>query len=197
MNKFAVLYGVATATLFACCLCTVSAGTLKAAAAEAINDSKPASDSKFEARLGGGGLGLGLGGGGGGGGGWGGWNPALHGHENYTGPSVIALALPIAVALVIALWIAAYNTLRSPPPKIGYNAGIVESAGWGGQHASSYIAGGYGWEPAGSEHQSAVASNLATSAVVQAAASSGTAAAAATGRAIDELTHRVARSIER
>jgi len=189
MNQFMLKYGIATVALFAC---AVSAGTLKAATAAINEHLADPTDSKFEARgglgFGGGGGGLGLGGGHGGG-----WNPALHGHESFTGPSVIALALPVSLILIVLLWISAYNTLRSPPPKIGYNAGIVEQAGWGGAQAN--IAGGYGgWESAGTEQQSALPSNLAASTIVQ-AASQGNAATVA--RSIDNMSQIVNSSIER
>ncbi|ODM96217.1 hypothetical protein Ocin01_10454 [Orchesella cincta] len=179
MNKPAVIFGVAT--LLACSLCSVSAGTLKAAAAEAISIPTPDSNSKFEAR------GLIP-------------SPPLHGNEAYTGPPVIALALPVALLLVVALWVAAYNTLRSPPPKIGYNAGLVESAGWGGQQASTYVSGGWGYDAAASEQQQAagsIQSQVAVQSVAQSAGAPSAAGVAAAGRAFDDLTHRVARSIER
>ncbi|CAL8072123.1 unnamed protein product [Orchesella dallaii] len=176
MNKPAVIFGVAT--FLVCSLCSVSAGTLKAAAAEAISIPTPDSDSKFEAR------GFQI-------------SSPLHGNEAYTGPPVIALALPIALLLVVALWVAAYNTLRSPPPKIGYNAGLVESAGWGGAQASTYVSGGWGYDAAASEQQASVASNVAVQTVAQNAGAPSVAGVAAAGRAFDDLTHRVTRSIER
>lgn len=217
MHKSVAIFGLA------CCLCTaVSAGTLKAAAAEAISESN---DSKFEARGGrppphggpggheggpggpggpgghgglggGGGSGLGLLFGGGGPGGWG--SSSLHGNESFGGPTVIALALPIAIGLIIALWVAAYNTLRAAPPKVGYNAGVVESAGWGGNQLAYGVSSGYGYADAASaDPHAALASNLAASSIVQAAATQGATGAVAAGRALDNLTHRVTRSIER
>jgi len=178
MNKPVVYLGIAT--FVACCVCSISAGTLKAAAAEAISDSSN-SNSKFEAR--------------------GILNSPLYGNEVYGGPPVIALALPIALILVVTLWIAAYNTLRSPPPKIGYNAGIVESAGWGGAQGSTYaqVSGGWGYDAAAIDPQASLASNVVAQTVAQSQTVGQPTAAgvAASSRAFDELTHRVQRSIER
>lgn len=121
--------------------------------------------------------------------------------ETFSGPPAIAFALPIAVGLIIVLWIAAYNTLRSPPPKIGFGAGAQGGAanGWGAGNVGWGVAPAAGGWGAGSEvypaYELAPAGSSPQAAQVAAAVQQ---TVAATGsRSLNDLTQRVLTSIER
>ncbi|XP_035709953.1 uncharacterized protein LOC110852293 [Folsomia candida] len=135
----------------------------------------------------------------------GGWGSAS---EFFSGPPAIFFAPVIAVGLIIVLWVAAYNTLRSPPPKIGFGGGAQgggggwgwgsANGGWGvspsGGWAAPAAVGG-GWAAAGSEqYETAAGSTLQAATVANAVEQT----VAATGqRSLNDLTHRVLTSIER
>lgn len=137
----------------------------------------------------------------------GGWGSAS---EFFSGPPAIFFAPVLAVGLIIVLWVAAYNTLRSPPPKIGFGGG-AQGGGWGGWGAGNggwgvSSAGGWaapaatagGWAPATdgwSAGETAAGSAPQVSAVTANAVEQ---TVAATGqRSFNDLTHRVLTSIER
>jgi len=128
----------------------------------------------------------------------GGWGSAS---EFFSGPPAIFFAPIIAIGLIMVLWIAAYNTLRSPPPKIGFGGG-AQGGGYGGWGQASYGEGigvapaGGGWAAAGSEQYEVAAA--ASSPQAAAVATSVEQTVAATGqRSLNDLTHRVLTSIER
>jgi len=130
----------------------------------------------------------------------GGWGAS----EAWSGPPAVFFAPVLAVGLIIVLWIAAYNTLRSPPPKIGFGGGAqgagpggwaqgnigwgVAPTGWGasGGWAAAGSNNDYVYQPAESTQQAATVAT-AVEQTVQ-----------ATGqRSLNDLTHRVWNSIER
>jgi len=136
----------------------------------------------------------------------GGWGAS----EFFSGPPAIFFAPVIAVGLIIVLWVAAYNTLRSPPPKIGFGGGAQgggggwgwgnANAGWGANTAGGWAApappAGGGWAAAGSEQYAETAAGSAPQVATVPAAVEQT--VAATGqRSLNHLTHRVLTSIER
>jgi hypothetical protein len=143
--------------------------------------------------------------------------------ETFSGPPAVFFALPIAVGLIILLWIAAYNTLRSPPPKIGFGAG-AQGAGAGGWGQANYgwgvgptAAGGWGapaaatggWAAAGSQvypeyadlsgaqvGSESVASATSPQQAANVAAAVEQTVAGTGSRSFNDLTQRVLRSIE-
>jgi hypothetical protein len=135
----------------------------------------------------------------------GGWGSAS---EFFSGPPAVFFAPVLAVGLIIVLWVAAYNTLRSPPPKIGFGGG-AQGGGWGGWPAQGAQGGGGGWGAASTQQgwEAPVPADgggwsAAESAPqgVQAAtvASAVEQTVAATGqRSLNDLTQRVLNSIER
>jgi len=133
----------------------------------------------------------------------GGWGAS----EFFSGPPAVFFAPVLAVGLIIVLWIAAYNTLRSPPPKIGFGGGAQGGGGqgWGQAHAGWGVAP-EGWAAPAAGGGWAQASNVypAYEAPAASAPQAATVAAAveqtvqATGqRSLNDLTHRVFNSIER
>jgi len=93
-----------------------------------------------------------------------------HGVETWSGPGSIMFAPVIAVAFLLVLWVAAYNTIRDAPPRFGVN------------------------------YQAKPLERVSTGAYpeVVAAASGAQASTVAVGaRAFDQLTHRVLSSIEK
>jgi len=129
-----------------------------------------------------------------------GWSGAS---EFFSGPPAIFFAPVLAIGLIILLWVAAYNTLRSPPPKIGFGGGAQGGGPWGWETAQvgggvsngGWPAPGAGGWAAGSEYAEAAAGSdpqaqTVATAVEQTVASTGQ-------RSFNDMTHRILSSIER